>query len=87
MVNGDGKGIKNGLMPEPRTIHCESFTAATELCALASITKQASRKFPKIDVLGRPHPRPGPRLGRPRPKNSQKGRPADPCHQVESVAF
>ena len=35
------RGIKNGLMPEPRTIYCESFTAATELRALASIYHQA----------------------------------------------
>ena len=42
---------------------------------IRAMTRQCprtSRKFPKIDVLGRPHPRPGSRPGRSRPKNSRK---------------
>ena len=33
---------------------------------------RTSQLFSKIDVLGRPRPRPGPRPRRPRPKNYQK---------------
>ena len=43
---------------------------------------RTSRKFPKIDVLGRPRPRPGPRPGRPRPKNSQKSSSSDVLFSV-----